>query len=62
MTAVSLVTFEEGGKEGPLLAEYTVEGVSYNPQVSSSSGSGDGGSSRSSSSSSSSGVVIVVVM
>lgn len=33
MTAVSLVTIEEGGAEGPLLAEYQVEGVSYNPQV-----------------------------
>ena len=34
MTVVSLVTVEDGGKAaGPLLSEYTVEGVSYNPQV-----------------------------
>lgn len=33
MTVVSLVTMEEEGKAGPALKEYTVEGVSYNPQV-----------------------------
>lgn len=33
MTVVSLVTIEDGGKAGTVLGEYSVEGVSYNPQV-----------------------------
>jgi P-type Ca2+ transporter type 2C len=33
MTVVSLVTLEDGGKMGPQLGEFAVEGVSYNPKV-----------------------------